>query len=180
MDNSSIVGVTVPVIDLTLTLPTQRKDGSPLAPSDIHSAILMRDSGHGPITVKEIAGPFTSPTVQFSDTSPATGHDIYSFVVTDNTGIKSDKSNPVTVTVHGKAASAPAAGVLTAIEKPNPLTKPAVIQPPVATPEYGYVAESDRDRVEQAEPGVDDEYKAEPKSEYKPEPRSTRSDPRSR
>jgi len=119
-----IHGVYLPVIDFVLTLPTARKDGTVFKLADIHSVTMMRDAGLGPIVIKEFTGPFHDATVPFSDTSPVSGNDIYSFFVTDTAGTKSDASKPVTVSVEGNRASAPKAGTMTAVERADHLAEP--------------------------------------------------------
>lgn len=115
----SITGVILPTIDLTITLPTTRKDGGPLKSSEIQSATLLRDSGQGPVAISTLNGPFSGETVTFSDVSPSTAADTYSFFVTDTAGTQGPMSLAVAVTVTGKAAVAPpAAGTLTAVAKP--------------------------------------------------------------
>ena len=113
----AIAGSNVPVIQVTLTLPSARVDGTALALTEIASATILRDSGAGPAPLGSvISGPFSSSTVLASDTSPATGSDIYSFYVTDTAGTQGVTSTPVTVTVAGATPlAAPAAGTLTAV-----------------------------------------------------------------
>jgi hypothetical protein len=114
----SIVGVAVVAIDLVLTLPTTRKDGTKLGANEIQSVTVMRDSGTGAVELKVLPGPFNGATALYTDASPATGNDIYSFFVTDTAGTRSDTSAPVMVTVSGaKLLAAPAVSTLTAIAK---------------------------------------------------------------
>lgn len=111
----AIAGVTLPVVDITLTLPTQRKDGTDLNLNEIQSATLLRDSGTGPGTLTVLNGPFNGATAVFTDLTPTSGSDVYSFFVTDTAGTQGDTSAPVTVVVEGQVTLAPpAAGTLTA------------------------------------------------------------------
>jgi hypothetical protein len=120
---SPIVGVILPVIDLVLTLPTTRKDGSALTPAEIQSVTVLRDAGAGPLPLQVLAGPFNGATALFSDAAPATGNDLYSFFITDTAGTQSDTSVPVMVTVEGKRLAMPGAGTLTAVAKVDPAAK---------------------------------------------------------
>jgi hypothetical protein len=127
----SITGVVLPIIDLTLTLPTTRNDGSALAVTEIQSATILRDPGTGAVTLTVLPGPFSGATAIFADVQPATGTDIYSFFVTDTNGKQGDTSLPVSVTVTGvPAAAPPSAGTLTAIARVG-ATAPVV--PPSST-----------------------------------------------
>ena len=112
----AIAGVTLTTVDIELTFPTVRKDGTNLDVSEIQSATILRDSGGGPSELTVLAGPFSGATAKFSDISPATGSDIYSFFVTDTAGTVGDTSLSVTVTIVGvPVLAAPAAGTLTAV-----------------------------------------------------------------
>jgi hypothetical protein len=123
---SSIPGVLLPIIDLTLTLPTTRVDGTALALTQIQSATILRDPGTGPVILTTLAGPFSGATALFTDVSPATGSDIYSFYVTDTAGTVGVTSLPVTVTVVGTPVLAqPSAGTLTAVAVPPVVTTSA-------------------------------------------------------
>lgn len=114
----AIAGVTLPTVDITLTLPTQRKDGTDLALNEIQSATILRDPGTGVSTLTTLNGPFNGPTATFADVAPATGSDVYSFFVTDTAGTQGDTSAPVTVTIVGQTPLAPpAAGTLTAVAR---------------------------------------------------------------
>jgi hypothetical protein len=112
----TIAGVTLPIVDLTLTLPTSRVDGTALALTEIQSATILRDPGTGVATLTVLNGPFSGATATFTDISPATGSDVYSFFVTDTAGTQGVTSPPVTVKVAGTPTLAqPAAGTLTAV-----------------------------------------------------------------
>ena len=111
----AIAGTQLPTVDLTITFPTTRTDGSELAVGQIQSATILRDSGPGAATLTILNGPFSSGTATFADVSPLTGSDVYSFYVTDTAGTQGITSPPVTVSVVGQAPlAAPAAGTLTA------------------------------------------------------------------
>jgi hypothetical protein len=129
----AISGVTLPTVDLTLTLPTTRTDGTALALTEIQSATILRDPGTGPATLQVMPGPFSGATATFADVSPATGTDVYSFFVTDTAGTQGVTSPSVSVTVVGVTPLAqPSAGTLTAIAVP-----PAGAAP-VATPAFAH------------------------------------------
>lgn len=114
----TIAGVTLPVVDITITLPTLRKDGTDLALSEIQSATILRDPGTGIATLTTLNGPFNGATATFTDVSPATGSDVYSFYVTDTAGTQGDTSVPVSITVVGQTVlSPPAAGTLSAVAR---------------------------------------------------------------
>jgi hypothetical protein len=109
-----------------LTLPTTRVDGTALALTQIQSATILRDPGTGPVILTTLAGPFSGATALFTDVSPATGSDIYSFYVTDTAGTVGVTSLPVTVTVVGTPVLAqPSAGTLTAVAVPPVVTTSA-------------------------------------------------------
>ena len=108
-----ISGVNVPVIDVTVTLPKTRKDGSPLAPADIASVVILRNS----VEWKTLVAPFSSPIVA-TDSSPVSSEDAYSFYTVDTAGARSDVSPAVVMTVSKDPIKAPpATGTLTAIAK---------------------------------------------------------------
>jgi len=139
----TIAGVILPVVDLTLTFPTTRKDGTDLTLSEIQSATILRDPGTGTVTLTTVQGPFNGPTALFTDVAPATGSDIYSFFVTDTAGTQGDTSPAVTVTIVGQTPlAAPSAGTLTAIARapdvtggtPTPVVPPSVPVPPASIP----------------------------------------------
>src|ERR1017187_9675751 len=113
----AIAGSNVPVITLTITLPTTRIDGTAAPLSQIQSVTVLRDSGSGPVALGSvIAGPFSGATVSASDASPATGTDTYSFFATDTAGLAGVTSPPVSVTVAGAPALAQlSAGTMTAV-----------------------------------------------------------------
>lgn len=120
----TILGVTLPVIDLTVTLPTTRVDGTAAAVNEIQSVTILRDPGTGAATLTVLPGPFSAATATFSDVSPATGSDIYSFFATDTAGTKGVTSLPVTVTVTGVPVLAQlSAGTITAVSQ-----TPAVVK----------------------------------------------------
>jgi hypothetical protein len=104
-------GVFTPVIDLAITLPTKRKDGAALPSSDIASVTVMRNS----VELATIPGPVASP-VKYSDASPTSTTDTYSFYVTDSAGVRSDVSSAASVVVSNEPVkSPPAVGTLTAV-----------------------------------------------------------------
>jgi hypothetical protein len=73
-------------VTVQITLPTTRAGVADAnAPSDIASVTILRDigDGNGPQTLTVVQGPFTTPTVSFTDASPATGSDAYSAFVID-------------------------------------------------------------------------------------------------
>jgi hypothetical protein len=113
----ALAGVNVPVIALTITLPTTRIDGTAAPLSQIQSVTVLRDSGSGPVALGSvIAGPFSGATVSASDASPATGTDTYSFFATDTAGLAGVTSPPVSVTVAGAQPLAQlSAGTMTAV-----------------------------------------------------------------
>lgn len=114
----TIAGVTLPIVDITVTLPTTRVDGTDLDKSEIQSATILRDPGTGVATLTVLNGPFNGATAVFADVSPATGNDIYSFFVTDTAGTQGVTSPSVTVTVAGQPPLAqPSAGTLTAVAR---------------------------------------------------------------
>lgn len=125
----TIAGVILPVVDLTLALPTTRIDGTDLALSEIQSATVLRDPGTGLTTLTTLSGPFSSTTATFTDLSPATGNDVYSFFVTDTANTQGVTSPAVTVVVAGQTPRAqPSAGTLTAVARvPDPVTAAAPV-----------------------------------------------------
>jgi len=113
----AITGQNTGSVDLTLTLPTTRTDGTTANVSEIQSATILRDTGSGPANLTTINGPFTDPTVTFSDGAPASGADIYSFFCTDTAGTQGLTSLPISVTIAGAPPLAQlAAGTLTAVQ----------------------------------------------------------------
>lgn len=147
---ATIAGVTLPVVDLTLTLPTTRVDGTALANTQIQSVTILRDPATGtPATLTTLTGPFSGATALFTDVSPATGSDVYSFFVTDTAGTQGLTSPPVTVTIAGAPQlAAPAAGTLSAVARvpdvtggtPTPVTTTVAATAPVATAVPAHVA----------------------------------------
>jgi hypothetical protein len=129
------LGTPVPTIDLTLTLPKTRKDGSTMAASDIESVTILRNS----VDWKTISGPFSGP-IKISDSYPATELDTYSFYATDAAGVRSEISAPAKVVLATEPLkAAPSVGTLTAIVQgsapaPKPLVEPVVAPAPVVTP----------------------------------------------
>jgi hypothetical protein len=108
----SIVGTAPPVVDLKITLPVKRKDGSAVGASDIDSVVILRNS----IVWKTLPGPFTSATLLETDSTPAGESDSYSFYVVDVSGVRSAVSPLASVTVGVvKSKSPPEAGTLTAV-----------------------------------------------------------------
>jgi hypothetical protein len=106
-------------VALTITLPTTRSDGSAAALTDIASVTILRDPGTGPVPLTTLAGPFTSPTVTYTDASPATGSDAYSAFCTDmqSPPVQGATSAPVSVSI--VAALAPlSAPTVTAVVGP--------------------------------------------------------------
>jgi hypothetical protein len=131
----TIAGVTLPIVDITVTLPTTRVDGTSLANSEIQSATILRDPGTGVSTLTVLNGPFNGATAVFADVSPATGSDIYSFFVTDTAGTQGVTSPSVTVTVAGQIPLAqPSAGTLTAVARAPDTTGSTPVPPVVANP----------------------------------------------
>lgn len=109
---------------LTATLPTTRKGGGALAPSEIASVTFLRDTGSGgPGPIASVKGPFTD-TVAFTDAAPVIGTSSYLFFVTDTNGLQGETSAPATVTVAQPAPpppppdQTPSAGTLTAVVQP--------------------------------------------------------------
>ena len=113
----------VPTIDLSITLPKTRKDGSSLAASDIASVTILRNSAEW----KTLESPLATPLVA-SDMYPATELDTYSFYVTDTAGVRSDVSPIVKVAVSAEPPKAPpSSGTITAVVKGSaPAPKPVV------------------------------------------------------
>ncbi len=113
----SIAGKSLPIVDLSIPLPTVRKDGSDLALAEIQSITILRDAA----TLSVIAGPFQSATVTFTDASPATGDDLYSYFATDTGGVQGETSAPVSITITGEKPKAPpAASLMKAVAKREP------------------------------------------------------------
>jgi hypothetical protein len=87
----------------TFTVPTARKSGAALAPSDIDHFSLHRNG----VEIDTLAVP-AGPTVSFSDATPLTGSDTYEVFTITKDGFISDPSNDAVVSV---AAADPAAAV---------------------------------------------------------------------
>lgn len=95
-------------VDGTYTFPTTRKSGAALALTDINYGSLTRNGAE----IQRLAP--SAPVVNFSDTSPLTGADVYECLTVTQDGFIGDPSNDVSVVV---AAADPAtAGVLTAAQ----------------------------------------------------------------
>lgn len=133
----AIAGSNVPVITLTITLPTTRVDGTAAPLSQIGSVTILRDSGSGPVPLGSIInGPFSGPTVTSNDAAPATGTDTYSFFATDTAGVQGVTSAPVSVTVAGAPPLAQlSAGSMTAVSSASAPTgvPPTITTQPQAT-----------------------------------------------
>jgi hypothetical protein len=131
----AIAGSNVPVITLTITLPTTRVDGTAAPLSQIGSVTILRDSGSGPVPLGSVInGPFSGPTVGSTDAAPATGTDTYSFFATDTTGTQGVTSAPVSVTVAGAPPLAQlSAGSMTAVSSAAGGTTPPAGVPPTIT-----------------------------------------------
>jgi hypothetical protein len=112
----SIAGVYAPIIDLAITLPTARSDGTSLALSEIESVTILRDSGGVPQELKVLSGPFTGP-IRYSDTAPVPGEEAYSFYVTDTAGVRGKTSAAVVVKAATPVKAPPKEGTLTAVAK---------------------------------------------------------------
>jgi hypothetical protein len=108
---------------VTITLPTTRVDGSALALSEIGSLTISKAVDAGAASnVMTLAGPFTSPTVQYMDDSPDSGStDKYLVTVTDVEGNVSDSG---TVSVEVAAAAEP---IVAAVPGAPTLTAPVSV-----------------------------------------------------
>jgi hypothetical protein len=113
---NTITGKSLPPVDIAVSLPTQRQDGTPLPLAEIQSVTILRSAGGGEATVlKVLPGPFSSETVMYTDVSASGGTDIYSFYATDTQGVEGEKSLAKAVIVTGELKKvAPAAGTLAA------------------------------------------------------------------
>jgi hypothetical protein len=90
----------------TYTFPTTRKSGSSLSLSDINYASLTRNG-------EEIARLAPSgASVNWTDSSPLTGSDVYEAITITNDGFQGDPSNDVSIVI--AAADPASAGQLTA------------------------------------------------------------------
>jgi len=127
----TIVGVTVPVVDLKITLPTERKDGSALAASDIESLVILRNS----VVWKTLPAPF-SGTIYETDASPVGESDAYSFYTVDTAGVRSEVSPVAIITVSKEKPKAPpVAGTISAVSHVpgEAVSEPTTVAPdPVA------------------------------------------------
>ena len=90
----------------TYTFPSTRKSGAALALTDINFASLTRNGTE----IARLAP--SAATVNWQDTSPLTGSDVYEAVTVTNDGFQGDPSNDVTIVI--AAADPASAGVLTA------------------------------------------------------------------
>jgi hypothetical protein len=126
----SIAGVYTPTIDLVLTLPTKRGDGSALAASEIQSVTVLRDSGSGPKELIVLPGTFNGATALYTDPSPASGGETYSFYVTDTAGARGATSPAVVMKGSIPVKAPPAAGVMTAVEKTPVVASGAPVMAP--------------------------------------------------
>lgn len=88
----------------TFSIPTTRKSGAPLAPTDIDHFSLRRNG----VEISKLAVP-AGAQVSWTDTSPLTGLDTYEVFTITKDGFISDPSNDAVVTV----ATADAAAAIT-------------------------------------------------------------------
>jgi hypothetical protein len=104
---------------VTITLPTTRTDGSPLALTDIATVTLSKASGSSPAAVVDtVQGPFTAPTVTYTDSSPDFGAtDTYSATVTDAEGNVSAPGT-ASVVIPPSQLAAPSAPTVAAVFNP--------------------------------------------------------------
>jgi len=66
-------------VTLTIALPTTREDGSAVSPADIASLNIFRaDGANAPKPVGSLAGPFSTPTVTFTEHNVPSGNEGYS------------------------------------------------------------------------------------------------------
>ena len=94
----------------TYAFPTTRKSGASLALTDINFASLTRNG-----TEIQKLSP-SAATVNWTDSSPLTGSDVYEADVVTNDGFQGDPSNDVSIVI--AAADPASAGVLTATLNP--------------------------------------------------------------
>jgi hypothetical protein len=94
----------------TYAFPTTRKSGTALALTDINFASLTRNGTE----IAKLAP--SAATVNFIDSSPLTGSDVYEAIVITNDGFQGDPSNDVSIVI--AAADPASAGVLTATLTP--------------------------------------------------------------
>lgn len=101
---------------ITVTLPTTRVDGSAIALTDIDSVIIFKAVGPAAAAaLTTLHGPFTTPTVTFTDSTPDVGQDDnYSADVVDTAGNTSGISNVVDISVPAPLA-APSAPTVAAV-----------------------------------------------------------------
>lgn len=90
----------------TYAFPTTRKSGAALALTDINFASLTRNGTE----IAKLAP--SAATVNWTDSTPLTGSDVYEAVVVTNDGFQGDASNDVSIVI--AAADPASAGVLTA------------------------------------------------------------------
>lgn len=95
----------MPTVNGTYQFPTTRKSGSSLALTDINFASLTRNGTE----IAKLAP--SAATVNWTDSTPLTGSDVYEAVVITNDGFQGDPSNDVAIVI--AAADPASAGVLT-------------------------------------------------------------------
>jgi hypothetical protein len=95
----------MPTVNGTFTFPTTRKSGAVLVLTDINFASLTRNGTE----IAKLAP--SAATVNWTDTSPLTGSDVYEAVVITNDGFKGDPSNTVAIVI--ATADPASAGTLT-------------------------------------------------------------------
>lgn len=86
-----------------LTVPTARKDGTPLTQAEINFISLTRNGAE----VQKLV-PTGDPTIAWTDNDPITGSDDYEAFTVTKDGFTSDASNDAIVTV---VAANPAAAI---------------------------------------------------------------------
>lgn len=94
----------------TYAFPLTRKSGAALALSEINFASLTRNG----VEISKLAP--SAAVVNWADTSPLTGSDVYEAVTITNDGFQGAASNDVTVVI--AAADPASAGVLTGAPTP--------------------------------------------------------------
>jgi hypothetical protein len=94
----------------TYTFPATRKSGAALALTDINFASLTRNGTE----ISKLAP--SAATVNFTDSSPLTGSDVYEAITITNDGFQGDPSNDVSIVI--AAADPASAGTLTATLNP--------------------------------------------------------------
>lgn len=100
----------MPTVNGTFTFPPTRKSGVALALTEINFASLTRNGTE----IAKLAP--SAATVNWTDTSPLTGSDVYEAVVVTNDGFQGDPSNDVAIVI--AAADPASAGALTATLTP--------------------------------------------------------------